>query len=895
MVVLNDKQVSYVQFEIEKRGVVYAPVKDEFVDHICCEVEKAMDSGRAFIDAFENVIKEYPVTRIKKIQWNTYHETNSKTRIMFKNYLKIAWRSLNKNRFYSGINIVGFAIGLACCLLILLFVQDEITYDRFNTKSDKIYRIGGDIVFGGNEFKMAVTSEPLGRTLVEDYSFVESTVRFRNRGAYIVQYQDKSFRETAEKITFTDSTFFDIFTVPLIKGNPSKALSKPDKIAISERCALKYFGTEDPIGKILKLDGQREVEVSAVYENIPENSHFHFDMLVSLTTIKDGQEGVWLSNNYHTYILTTEGTTAADVDAVMPEMLQRYAGPQIENAIGKSLDEFNDSGNRMRYFAQPLEDIHLHSNLDHELEANGDIQYVYVFSAIALFILGIACINFMNLSTARSANRAKEVGVRKVLGSYRSHLIRQFLTESVIMTLLAAVLSLGIAYLAMPFFNDLASKELSVPFHSISFLGILFSVAVLVGILAGFYPAFFLSAFKPIAVLKGKLNLGTKSGWVRSALVVSQFVISIFLIVGTLVIYEQMNFIMSKKLGFSKDQILVLNDTYMFRDNVESFRNELENIAGIESVTMTGFIPVEKANRNDTGFWLDGKEITDENMISMQYWFVDQNYIKTMGMQLSDGRNFNKDLPSDSTVMILNEQAIKMFGIEDFTKEKVMTWDGMPDQNGEMPKIGYNIIGVIEDFHYESMKKDIGPLALVLGNNTSKTMVKLSSADAHQVVGNIEKLWKSIIPDVPMGYTFMDSEFDAMYKTESRMMQVFGVFSSLCIFIACLGLFGLASFTAQQRTKEIGVRKVLGASISSIVLLLSKEFGKLIMISFVLAIPISWYAMNQWLMDFEYKINIGLGIFVVAGSAAFLVAWFTMSLQTIKAATANPVDSLKDD
>ncbi len=889
---LNGSNISYIINDLYRRGLVYEPLKDELLDHICCKIEEKMEGGRKFGDAYKEVLKEhFNQQELTNIQSITLDEINTKPRIMLRNYLKTAYRNLSKHRFYSIINITGLAVGITSCLLIVLFVVDELSYDKFHEKSDRIYRIEGDIMFGGNHMEMPVAPAPMAQTMMADYQEVEIAGRFRRIGSHLFKKEINNIKE--DNVSFADNNIFEIFSIPFIYGDKATALEKPNTMVISKTVAEKHFGSENPVGQQMTMDNEDLYEITGVYEDLPVNSHFHLDVMLSMEGNEDAKNTIWLSNNYFTYFVLREDADPEEFQGKMVEMVNTYVFPQAEQLLNITMDDFLASGQWVRFNIRPLTDIHLYSNLGFEFEPPGDIKYVYIFSAIATIILLIALINFMNLSTARSANRAKEVGVRKVLGSYRSHLIKQFLTESILLSMLGMTIALVLAVLALPYFNQLANKSLSIPFSSPVFLVGIIVGAIVIGILAGIYPSFFLSAFRPAAVLKGKLNLGVKSGWLRSTLVVIQFAASIILIVGTLVIYRQLNFIQNKKLGFDKEQVLLVEDVYALDNNLDAFKNQILQNSNVLSATITSFLPVS-SSRSDSGFWPEGEQPDELNSVSMQIWSVDHEYIPTMGMEIKEGRNFSVDFPSDSTGIIINERAAQLFGYENPIGKKVFTFDSFgPDNNPSM--ISYEIVGVVKNFNFESLHENIGALSMYLNSSRRYACFRTNTDDVTAVLSEIEARWKELGPGQPFKYSFLDERFAQMYDAEQRVGSIAMAFSFLAIFVASLGLFGLAAFTAEQRTKEIGVRKVMGASVSSIVALLSKEFGKLILIALVFAIPISWYFMNGWLQDFHFRINIGPGVFLTAAGITLLIAWLTMSWQSIRAAIANPVDSLKDE
>jgi putative ABC transport system permease protein len=631
---------------------------------------------------------------------------------------------------------------------------------------------------------------------------------------------------------------------------------------------------------------------------MPVNGHFHFDIIISMAGLDESKNTNWLSNNFHTYVLLRESADAKAFEAKLHNVIKTYVGPQAVEVLGGdfTVNKLFEGGNKYQYWLTPIRDVHLHSDLQIEIEHNGDITYVYLFTAIAFFILLIACINFMNLSTARSSSRAKEVGIRKVLGSLRSHLVRQFLVESILLSLGAVVLALTVSILLLPSFNLLASKRLELPLDNVGFYVILFSLGVLLGVIAGIYPSFFLSAFRPIEVLKGKLSLGMKSGSIRSGLVVFQFSISIFLIIGTLVIYRQLDYIQHKKIGFNKDQVIVIQNAYSLNNQLQSFKDELLKDSKIINGTISGFLPVSGFNRNDNSHWPEGKQPTAENLVGIQNWDVDYDYVKTFAMKIVQGRDFSPDFPSDSSAIILNQAAVKAFGFSDPIGKRIttfmMTDDNSIDKNAT---ITFTIVGVVEDFHFESLRQNITPLYLHLGTNRGNISFRFEARNTQDVIKTIEQTWKRMAPGQPFEYTFLNDEFGRMYSSEQRLGTIFALFSSLAIVIACLGVFALSAFTTEQRTKEIGIRKVLGASVGSIVMLLSKEFGRLIVISIVLATPVAWYAADWWLKNYIYKVDVGILVYVLAGSSALVIAWLTMGYHSIKAASSNPVNSLHSE
>ena len=808
---------------------------------------------------------------------------------MFLNYLKIAWRNFRKQRGLSFINIFGLAVGMACCLLITLYVLDELSYDRYNAKANRIYRIHTDVKFGGTDKQSAVTADPIGPTLKQDYPQVEQFVRLHQRGTWLVKRAGSTNSLREDNITFADSTLFDVFTLPLVAGDPKRALTSPNTVVISESAAKRHFGNQDPMGQTLVFNNEQNYNITGVMRDMPVTSHFRSDFFPAM--LSDGyQWGQWLSSNHHTYIVLREGTDYRQFEKNFTAVIEKYVGPQALQFIGITLAQFRQAGNRFRFSLMPLTDIHLHSKETIQLAPNGNIQYVYIFSAVALFILLIACINFMNLATARSANRAKEVGVRKVLGSGRQQLIGQFMTESVLMTALAMVLALIMVALSIPFFNALAAKELTIDSLLSSYwLPILILIPIVVGLLAGSYPAFFLSSFKPISVLKGKVNLSFKGAGLRSGLVVFQFMMSVVLIVGTIIVYRQITYIQSKNLGFKRDQVLTVNDVYAMGKQAETFKQEVLKLPGVVSGSVSGYLPTP-SNRSDNSFFPEGA-IDQKTAVSMQNWGVDHDYIKTLGMQIVRGRDFSRSFGSDSSAVILNETAAKLFGGDGILGKRIAKF---ADSQLKIVKT-YTVIGIVKNFHYESLRTNIGALAMVLEANSGAASFRLAGTNIPALMGQIEVKWKQVAPGQPFSYAFLEDSFDQMYRAEQRIGTIALTFAVLAILIACLGLFGLAAFMAEQRTKEIGVRKVLGASVISIASLLSRDFLKLVLIAIVIASPIAWYGMNRWLQDFAYRIDISWWVFALAGLLAVGIALLTVSFQSIKAALMNPVKSLRSE
>lgn len=806
---------------------------------------------------------------------------------MILNYLKIALRNLWKNKGFSAINIIGLSIGLASFILISLYVIDELSYDRYNEKADRIYRINSDIRFGGNNLVLAVTSDPMGPTLKKDYPQVEEFVRFYQRGPILLKKNNQFINE--QQVIAADSNLFNVFTLPAVVGDTKTALDNPHSVVISASTAQKYFGTTEAVGKVLQSDENKQYQVTAVIKDIPQNSHFHFDCIFSMKDVQYSF-GNFLSNNFQTYILLKKGVHYKDFEKNFKQVLEKYLVPQARQLMNiHSMDDFEKAGNHLNYSLMPLTEIHLKSDRTAELGTNSNIQYVYIFSVVALFILLLACINFMNLSTARSANRAREVGIRKVLGSDKRSLIRQFMVESMVMAFFSLLIAILLVWIALPFFNTISGKSMQI-FNLFGWeeLILLFLLPVIVGILAGSYPAFYLSSFQPIQVLKGKLTTGFKRSGLRNALVVFQFATSIILIVGTIIVYDQLNYIRTTKLGFQKDQVLVISNTHSLGNQADVFKNELTQLPGVKSASLSSFLPIP-SSRSDNTF--SRESVLDvNNGINMQTWRVDYDYLRTLGMQLVMGRNFSPQFGTDSTAVLINETTAKLLGYTNPIGHKLYTDYDISDQKNVKE---FTIIGVIKNFHYESLRQTIGPLCMVLSKSDDHICLQITAENVQPLLQKIEAKWKAVLPGMPFSYEFMDDAFDHMYRAEQRIGKVAVSFALLAIIIACLGLFGLITYAAEQRTKEMGIRKVLGASISSLVTLLSKDLLIMVLIASFIAFPIAWYAMHQWLLDFAYRIQISWWVFLGAGLAAICIALLTISYQAFRSARANPIKSLR--
>jgi putative ABC transport system permease protein len=809
---------------------------------------------------------------------------------MIRNYIKTAIRSLRKNKGFTTINIMGLALGLATCLLIVLYVADELSYDRYNNKAGRIYRVNEDLKLGDNSVKYAVCMAPLAKTLTAEYPYVENATRIKNAGTSHVKKGTLNISEN--RIAFADPSLFDVFTLPMINGNPASALVEPNSVVITETTSKKYFNSTNVVGKTLLFNDNTLCKVTGVIKDVPQQSHFNFDFFISMSSFPDSRSTEWLRSDYNTYVLLKDKSYAKQLEASFPALLEKFSGAQMKSELNMSITEFEKRGSFFRLNLIPLTDIHLKSSISGELGANGTTQYVYIFLLIAVFILLIACINFMNLSTARSSNRAREVGVRKVLGSARKHLIAQFLTESVLVTVIATVLAFVVALFLLPLFNQLSGKGLAINAASLRWIvpSLLF-VALFVGILSGSYPAFYLSAFQPVDVLKGKIATGFKGGRLRSFFVVFQFSISIFLIIGTLVIYNQLNYIQTKNLGYNRSQVLVIKNVFELNNQAKLFKQKVKEIPGVINATMTGFLPT--SGFKSTAIYYKDATLNEKTSMFPQSWQVDEDYVPTLDMKMAAGRNFSKDMPTDSAGVVINQAAAKFLGFKDPVNSIVYRSMGSQHIMAHMKQ--YRILGVVKDFNFNSLHENVTPVILTLAEDNGGLSIRVNTNNLTSLLAQINSVWKEVNPNVQINYSFMDQDFDAIYRTEQRTGQLFIIFTTLAIVIACLGLFGLAAYAAEQRTKEIGIRKVLGASVTAIASMLSVDFVKLVGISILIASPIAWYLMNKWLQDFAYRISIQWWVLVVAGVVALLIAIITVSFQSIKAAIANPVDSLKNE
>lgn len=801
---------------------------------------------------------------------------------MFRNYIKIAWRNILNNKGIFGINIIGLSIGIATCLLISLFVFKELSYDRFNEKADQMVRVVFDARINGEHMKEAVTMAPVSAAFLADLPEVIDATRITNLYNPKLTYNNTTYRNST--FAYVDPNFFEVFTLPIIKGETIAPLAKPNTVVLTNKEAKKYFGEEDPIGKqlVLERDGDKVFTVTALIDKVPDNSHFHFDVFASTEGYADAKSTSWTQSEFFNYLVLKEGTDLAALQTKVPALIEKYMGPQIKEEIGVSYADFT-AKNQINLILQPLTDIHLKSDFTatSQIEQGGDMKTVYIFIAIALFMILIACINFMNLSTAAASKRAKEVGIRKVLGSDRKRLVTQFIIESLLATVIAVVLAIGIFVLAFPTFNELAGEQLNVnQLQQPEVILLLVGFIVFIPFLAGGYPAFFLSSFTPIKALKSKFS-GSGSNSLRSGLVIFQFVISAVLIVATLVVEQQMRFIQEKDLGYDKDQLLVLRDAYLLGNDVSALKNELLADARVSQITQSAYTPAGTSDVSKSGIYLG-----DQYVRRMFTYDIDDQYIPTMNMELVSGRNFSKDFGIESDNVIINETAAEALG---FGKEAIDKMFFRDTNNG---KKELTIIGVVKDFHFKSLKQDIEPL-IMLNNPYGGLIVKAKSQDMSGLIEKANASWLRYNAKEVFDFYILDDAFNNTYVSEQKMGDTLTLFAALTIFVACLGLFGLVTYTAERRIKEIGIRKVLGSSVTQIVALLSKEFLKLVIIAFVIAFPLAYYLMDAWLQDFAYRIDLSPWVFALSALITVAIAFITVGIKSIQAATVNPVKSLK--
>ncbi len=804
---------------------------------------------------------------------------------MLRNYLSVALRNIWRNKGSALINILGLAIGITSSIIILLFVLDEVSYDRHNEHFRNIYRICISGKIQGNEMEAALSNAPMGAALKSEFPEVEEFTRlFTFDGDPIVRYEDRVFVE--ENFYYADSTFFNVFTAPVIRGDPDRLLNRPNTLVLTEETARKYFGDEDPVGKLLKVGQEEEnFEVTGVVRGFPPNSHFSFNILGSMSTIFIADLDQWLGNNNYTYVVLREDFDPERLEAKFPALIEKHMGPQLEQLLGMTMEEFLGGGNRYGYFLQPLKKIHLESDLQFEINPGGSKTSVIIFSIIAVFLIIIASINFMNLATASAARRAREVGIRKVAGAGKPLLIWQFLAESFLTTILALVLAIALVELFLPSFNTLTGKDLIFSFldRPVFLLGLLL-IGVFVGFASGSYPAFFLSSFKPVDVLKSGAMRGIRGAYLRRILVTFQFIITIALFICTFVVNRQMNFIQNKDLGFNKENLVVIDRAYVLENQMEAFIQELLKNPAVQRVSGSSTVPGELIG--DNAYIPEGAS-RDQTYAINNMW-ADWYFGETYELEIVEGRWFNRDNPTDSSALILNQAAVRALGFQDPLNRRLIT--SLGEGSGEPCQV----IGVVKDFHFQSLHQDIRPLVIRFTAFTPYLLsVRISETAPAATLSYIEDTWNAFVKQQPIQMSFLEDDLATLYRNEEKTAAVFSIFAVLAIFIASLGLLGLASLSAVQRTKEVGIRKAMGASIGNVLFTLSKEYGWLILYATVVAWPLGYFLMKNWLQNFPDRIHLDPLIFLSSTLLAFLIAAVTVILRVYQTASANPVQSLR--
>jgi len=817
---------------------------------------------------------------------------------MFRNFFKVAVRNLVKRKIFTLINILGLATGMAVCLLIVLFVQSELNFDQQHENGKDIYRIALERKYPGHSSSYSFIPQSIGAAVKTEFPEVQESVRIfpftGDGGNFFLRIGDKMFEE--KRVFGVDSNFFRVFTSKILLGDVTTALMKPNSVVLNETTAKKYFGSiKAAINKTFETpdnDNNNVFQITAVCADWEENSHFLFDMLISTTGTEFFSQLNYINFSAHTYLLLNHEASAKMLEAKFPLIVKKYVAGDIERRLGQSFEQFQKAGNDYNYYLQPLQKIHLISDLEGELQPNGNMTAIYIFAVIAIFILCLACINFINLSTARSVERAREVGIRKTFGSERKSLIGQFLLESIMVSFISVLVAFGLIALLLPMFNQLSGKSLTVvyllrPIHILLIL----AFAIIIGLIAGLYPAFVLSSFKPILVLKGRFKSQKYGLALRNGLVVFQFAISVILIISTILVNRQMNFMLGDKLGFQKDHIIMVERTDILGTQSKAFKTELAKISGIEAVSGTSAMPGQQ-----NFFGVGYQEERSKDQVTGRGILVDDSYAKILGLELKEGRFFSTDFSTDSLAVVLNEKAVEELGLKNPLGARLTSPDpflNSPEGNAYT----YTVIGIVKDFHFQSLHQKIAPLVFnysgKFGDVSNTTALRIKATQFNEAVVAIETTWKKFIKDRPFHYSFLDQTLARQYHSEHTTQKIFTIFSSLAIFIACIGLLGLAAYTTQQRTREISIRKVLGASVGSIVTMLSKDFLKLVLIAACIAFPVAWWGMHKWLEDFAYRIPISWGVFAIAALSATFIALFTISFQAIKAAIANPVKSLR--
>jgi len=808
---------------------------------------------------------------------------------MLKNFFVNMVRYMRKQKGYVLLNLGGLIIGITSFFFISLYVIHELSYDRFHSDYENIYRLKVVGRMAGSELNQAVTAAPMAQTMLNDYPEILKVTRVREMGDWLIGYGENRFNE--EGVLFADSTFFDILDFRLLKGDPETALVRPRSMVMTEEYARKYFGEADPIGQRVTMESDTVLyTITGVVDNVPDNSHIKFDMLASLSTYPQmANDQFWISHSFYTYIEVADGTEKDELQAKLQEMIIKYVGPQLQEVLGTSIDDFRNAGNDFSYVLEPLKDIHLKGATQYNIEPPGSPSTVYIFAVIALLILVVAVINYVNLATAKSAGRAKEVGVRKVSGASKAGLISQFLGESVIIAAIAGIISVLLVFVLTPSFNQLIGKTLSVGLNSVSGVLFILILILVVGLSAGFYPAFVLASFKPVDVLKGTLSPGSMSKRLRGILVVFQFAVSIVIIIGSVLIYRQLNFMTRKDLGFDKENLIVIRRSDAFWRQRETFRNQVMQIDGVINAGFSRQVPGTDYSNN--AFFRD--DDADKNMYLIQQAWVSYDYPQTLGVRLASGRFFSRDYGTDSTSIMINEAAVRLLGLKEPVVGQYIKQPAGPDSFRR-----YQIIGVMKDFNITSVHKVIDPVCFTIlfpGGGDQYATIRLSGNSVPATLAAVEMKWKEFTPTQPFQYEFFTDTWDNLYTSEMKTGRIFILFSLLAIFIACIGLIGLVTFMTNKRTREIGIRKTYGASMPEVLNLLIKEIVILISISSLIAWPLAFYGSKYWLSSFAEKASVSPLIYIMSAVVVLVIGFLTVSYQTIKAANYSPANALRTD
>ena len=808
---------------------------------------------------------------------------------MLQNFIRIAIRNLLRQKGYTLINIIGLSVGIASALLIFMFVFNENNYDRFNQQAKQIYRVYQDAFFSGEHMQSSWTPAPLASTLKSDFPEVLKTVRMDDNSDMLVTADSKYY--ILPHVVFVDSSFFSVFSYTLLQGDPHRALLDPYSVVLTKSTARKIFGDADAMNRTFKLENDSVLyRVTGISQDPPGNSHFDFDMLISFSSRTDSKSDFWLNNFLYTYVILPDNVKPAELEKKFPEMIKKYIGPQLQKVVGLTLDEFMKKGNVLGYRLQPLLDIHLNTSIRHGLKPSSNQKYLYIFSIIGLFIILIACINFMNLATARSTNRAREVGMRKVLGSDRKTLVAQFLAESILLSILSLGLAIVILELTLPYINSKISLHLGMDMiHGWQLAFLLLGISMLIGIIAGFYPAFLLSSFKPAAIFRDKIKSGSKGSLLRNILVTVQFIITIAILVCTLVVYEQLSFMQHKDLGFDKERLLTIERAGVLKGQIQTFIAEVKKFPEVANATNSTCIP--GFPNSDNSFMIEGRNLSDAFNLYTNY--ADCSFQPTYRFLMASGRYFSPDMPSDSTAAVINEAAVRKMGLKNPLETRLL----QPSESGKYRYI--QVIGVLKDFHFQSLHSKIEPYIILYKTRSFDwggiITIRIGSGNLNNTVQKIEKTWKQFTNNQPFGYKFLDDELNNLYKEEKRTSYLSLTFTILAILIACLGLLGLISYSTLQRTKEIAVRKIMGASALQVVSMLSRETLRLILLSTLLAWPLAYLFLHQWLNDFVFRVKITPLVFILSTSIVLLLSFATIGYQSIYAATRNPSDSLRHE